>query len=462
MTAVTANPGSFRDPGSRVYEQGDKILRWIGDQGVANYESARDAGVLDRLIGDGFFVSSKECERGAISGNCDASYVLEHERIPFVSYPYEWSFSLLKRAAMFHIDLHLRALEQGFTLTDATAYNIQFKGTRPIGIDHLSLKPYEVGEIWAGHRQFCMQFLNPLILWSRKGVAPNSWFRGSLEGITPEDLAPLMALRDMLSFTVLSHVIGQASLQRRAVAKGKGIPPKKRSKLSRTGMVGMLQGLRGFIEKCEPPLKATVWGEYADNTSYEVSERSDKGAFVAEMVAASKPEVLFDLGCNSGEYSEIALKNGAGYVVGFDFDFGALEAAVGRADKKDLNFLPLWLDAANPSPSQGWAQAERSGLSERGEADALVALAFIHHIVVGKNVPMDMAVAWIISMAPKGIIEFPPKNDLMVQRLLANRTDIFPDYGEGSFLAAVTERAKVVKTRVVSKSGRMLLWYDRT
>ncbi len=462
MNAITVNPGSFRDPGSRVYEAGDKVFRWIGNQGVSNYERARDAGVLDRLIGDGYFVSSRECAPDSVPTENNAAYMLEHERIPFISYPYEWSFSLLKRAALFHLDLHLKALEQGFTLSDATAYNIQFQGTRPVGIDHLSLKPYEEGEIWAGHRQFCMQFLNPLILWSRKGIAPNNWFRGALEGISPEELAPLMSVKDRLSWTILSHVIGQAVLQRRAVDKDQTIAPDKRPTLSKNGMIGMLQGLRGFIEKCDPPMSPTVWGDYAENTSYAAAERSDKGAFVAKMVATTKPGMLFDLGCNSGEYSEISLNNGANYVVGFDFDFGALEGATQRADQKGLNFLPLWLDAANPSPSQGWAQAERSGLSERGKADALVALAFLHHIVIGKNVPMDMAVDWICSLAPTGIIEFPPKNDAMVQRLLANRPDIFPDYEEETFLAAVRKRARVVETHTVSKSGRMLLWYDRT
>lgn len=459
---ITLNPGSFRDPGSRVYEQGERILRWIGDQGASAYESARDTGVLARLIEHDYFVSCEERAPEAIPGRSDARYVLEHERVPFISYPYEWCFSMLKQAALFHLDLHLKALDEGFTLTDATAYNIQFRGTKPIGIDHLSLRPYEDGEIWAGHRQFCMQFLNPLILWSRKGVAPNSWFRGSLEGIAPEELAPLMSLRDRCSFTILSHVIGQASLQQRAVAKDRQVVPEKRPKLSRTGMIGMLQGLRGFIENCQAPTKPTVWGEYAENTSYEAAERSAKGAAIAELVSVIKPDMFFDLGCNSGEYSEIALNNGAQRAVGFDFDFGALEAAVARVEERNLNFLPLWLDAANPSPSQGWAQAERKGLRERSAADALIALAFIHHIVIGKNVPMEMAVDWIISMAPKGIIEFPPKNDPMVQRLLSNRSDIFPDYTEERFLTAITNRAKILKRTEISKSGRLLLTYDRS
>lgn len=458
---LAANSGSFRDPGGRIYEQGNKIYRWVGDYGASAYESARDSGVLQQLIEQEYLVSCEERAPSTIGGMPNACYVLEHERLPFVSYPYEWCFSLLKRAALFHLDFHLKALELDYTLTDATAYNVQFKGTRPIFIDHLSLKPYESGEIWAGHRQFCTQFLNPIILWSRKGVAPNNWFRGSLEGISPEELAPLMSVKDKFSFTILSHVVGQAMLQRRAIANSRKILPEEQPRLSRTGLRGILEGLRSFIQKCRPPHAATVWGDYAENTSYEAAERQAKGEAIARMVAAAKPRMIFDLGCNSGEYSEIALANGAKEAVGFDFDFGALEAAVKRAEDRSLNFLPLWLDAANPSPSQGWAQSERAGLFERSKADALIALAFIHHIVIGRNVPMALALDWIIAMAPRGIIEFPPKNDPMVQRLLANRPDIFPDYTEDNFVALIGRRAKIINQELVSKSGRLLVTYER-
>ena len=108
-----------------------------------------------------------------------AVHLLEHPRVPFISYPYEWSASLLRKAALHHLDTQLEALERGFTLSDATAYNVQFVGPKPVFIDHLSFRPYRDGEIWAGHRQFCMQFLNPLIIWSRLGIAPNPWYRGN-------------------------------------------------------------------------------------------------------------------------------------------------------------------------------------------------------------------------------------------------------------------------------------------
>ena len=464
MTPLACDPGSFRDPGGRIYSDGARIFRTVNRPNAEAYEQARDSGLLARLAERDLLLGSEERDR-KLAGEAGKSavHLLEHPRIPFVSYPYEWSASLLRKAALHHLDTQLEALQRGFTLSDATAYNVQFVGPKPVFIDHLSFRPYRDGEIWAGHRQFCMQFLNPLILWSRLGISPNNWYRGSQEGIAPEDLAPLLGLRDRFSWTILTHVIAQAALQKRSVKSGTIAAGQHRTaRLPKASYQGMLEGLRSFIAATAPKREATVWGDYAGNNSYGDAEAQAKRAFVQEMAAAVKPKLLFDLGCNSGDYSIASLEAGAEYVVGFDFDFGALETALQRAEQGNHNYLPLWLDAANPSPSQGWGQAERKGLKERSNADAVVALAFIHHIAIGKNVPLDMVVDWIMAMAPHGIIEFPPKSDPMVQCLLSQRDDIFPDYTEEAFRAAVGKRGRIVSEKHLTPGGRLLVRYDRS
>ena len=462
MTNFIADAGSFRDPGGQVFTSGERVLRAVMLSSAPAYEAARDGGLLDALVEKQMLVGSKEVDPSALQERpAPLRYLLEHPRIPFVSYPYEWSFSQLKSAALHHLDLHLAALAAQFTLSDATAYNVQFIGARPIFIDHLSVVPYREGQIWAGHRQFCMQFLNPLLLWALRGVQPNAWFRGSLEGIPPEDLSPLLSWRHKMSWTVLTHVAMQASLQRRSVRQNSTDGKLREQRLPRHALTGMLSGLRSYIAGLKLANQATVWGNYAQDNSYQSAEAAAKRRFVSEMVQATRPALLLDLGCNSGDYSIAALEAGAGYVVGFDYDQGALEHAYQRSLRDELRFLPLWLDAANPSPSQGWGQAERKGMAERARADALIALAFIHHIVIGRNVPLGMAVDWLMQMAPQGVIEFPPKEDPMVQRLLALREDIFPDYSVASFLAEVGKRGRVVKSETLSEGGRVLVWYER-
>lgn len=458
MTIATPDPGSFRDPGARVYMSDGAIYRAIMKQGAPAYLAAKDAGLYESLAEKGLLLPARE-----VAVNIDgAAFTLEHPAIPFISYPYEWSFAMHRAAALLHLDLHIEALKEGFTLSDATAYNVQFRGTQPVFIDHMSLRQYREGEIWAGHRQFCSQFLNPLLFWSRLRLTPNHWFRGSLEGIAPEELAPLLSFRDKFSWTVMAHVIAQAKLQRRHVGKdGDASVRLKTARLPKQALFGMLSGLRRYIAAMRPASQETVWAEYAGATSYSGVEQQAKRAFVEDMVRSTKPGLLFDLGCNTGDYSEAALDAGAGYVVGFDFDHATLDRAYDRFNRGRRPFLPLWMDAANPSPSQGWAQAERKGFGDRARADALVALAFVHHIAVGRNVPLAQVVDWLIGLAPAGVIEFPSKSDAMIQRMLALREDIFVDYTEAEFLAAVKSRARIVRSHHLPENGRLLVWFDR-
>ena len=227
-------------------------------------------------------------------------------------------------------------------------------------------------------------------------------------------------------------------------------------------MIGLLRGLRRMISRLQPKgLKTTVWCDYEDNTSYDAEETNAKRAFVADFIRVVHPTMLWDLGCNTGAYSELALVNGARRVVGFDFDLGALEAAVSRADEKDLDLLPLLLDATNPSPRQGWRQRERAGLKERANAQAILALAFLHHLVIGKNIPLGEAVDWLVQVAPAGVIEFVPKTDPMVRRMLAQREDIFNDYDIETFRQMLSSISRVQKEMTLSETGRTLFIYER-
>ena len=463
MNVPLRDPGSFRDPRGSVYRSGDGILRTVMPSGAEAYRAVRDAGLFDELAARGYLLPIEEISLPPFEAMAQAEHVIKSPRLPFISYPYEWSFALHRKAALLHLDLHLAALERGCDLSDASAYNVQFQGATPVFIDHLSLRPYREGSVWTAHRQFCMQFLNPLLCHSVLKIAPNTWFRGALEGIEPEVLAPLLPLRSKLSWTVLVHVVMQAALQRRASGRQPAATRKLRTvSVSKVALTGMLQGLARAIGAMKPPGGATTWSDYADSNSYAAAEADAKRRFIAAMAGAVRPNVLVDLGCNTGEYTEVALAAGARRAIGFDFDHGALNRAVARAEAKKLDFLPLWLDAANPSPNQGWGQTERLGLTERLRADAIIALALVHHIAISRNVPLDSVVDWIIGLAPAGVIEFPDKSDPMVQQLLALREDIFPEYDQEHFVAHVQRRARIVRQERLGEGGRLLVWFDRT
>lgn len=450
-------PGSFRDPAGGVFEADGKIYRTVTAAGAAAFRAARDTGVLDLLVERRMLVPFAEVQPTGAEEAAGAVYLLEHPRLGTISHPYEWSFALLREAALFHLDLQLVLLDKGFALSDASAYNVQFVGPAPIFIDHLSIRPYREGEFWLGHRQFCEQFLNPLLLRSTLGVAHNAWYRGNLEGIPTSDLARLLPLSKRLSWKLLVHVILQDRLQHSSRStKNLGEALQNRS-LPRTQFRAMIEQLRGWIDGLRPAgERATTWANYAACNTYSDGESAAKKQFVADFVKAQAPASVVDLGCNTGDYTKICLEHGAQRVVGFDFDQQAIDAAHARAKAENLAFLPLFLDARNPSPNQGWLEAERAGFAGRFRADAVLALAFEHHLAIAHNVPLAQVLDFLLLIAPQGVVEFVPKSDPTVRTMLALRDDIFPDYDEDHFRRLLSQRARIVRDEQISASGRRM------
>jgi len=462
--------GSFRDPSGHVFYENGRVFRTVNPCASEDFSYVEGTGLPKRLVAKGWLIDSQKVDSETLREDVGkAQFVLEHPRIPFISYPYEWSFSALKSATLLHLDLHLEALQVGVTLSDASAYNIQFIGTRPVFIDRLSLVQYRDGEIWVGHGQFCEQFLNPLLLRKIFGVPHNYWYRGSQEGITSEEFSRLLPFRQKWSRNIFTHIVLPSFFQKTTHIQDSTFPEATIQKggLPRARFIHMLTKLRNWIEGFEPADGGkTKWAEYEKTHSYKDSEAKEKADFIREFTASVKPKILWDIGCNTGVFSEIALESGAKYVVGFDFDHGALETAFCRSKDKTLQFLPVFLDAANPTSNQGWGEIERKGLSTRANANGILALALIHHLAIAKNISLGQIVEWLVSLAPEGVVEFVPKQDEMVKKMLKLRIDIFQDYSQDSFLTCLRQYAEIKKILQISTSGRSLIWFscqkDRT
>jgi ribosomal protein L11 methylase PrmA len=427
---------------------------------IEAFNFVRQSGLFDKLLANGWLVPFEEADPSVLGElTAQPSLVLEHPRLPFISYPYEWPFSALKEAALHHLKVHLLALEHGVTMSDASAYNIQFKGGTPVFIDHLSFVPLEDGGFWKGHRQFSEQFLNPLLLRAFLGIPHNAWYRGNLEGIPTDHLSRLMPFRRKLSFNVLMHVTLPARFQRTFSDTGsvKEINAAKTAKLPLATLRRMLQKLAGWIERLEPLDGKTEWSDYAEQNSYDDSAADMKRGYIESFVADTQPAMVWDLGCNTGDYSVAALDAGAGHVVGFDVDQGALDRGFERVRREKIEFLPLYFDAANPAPDQGWGQEERNGMLKRAPADGVLALALVHHLAISCNIPVSRITQWLTRIGKAGVVEFVPKSDPMVKRLLQLREDIFPDYTADRFLEALKADAEIVDIAEVPNSDRSLI-----
>jgi SAM-dependent methyltransferase len=237
----------------------------------------------------------------------------------------------------------------------------------------------------------------------------------------------------------------------------------KSIRLSKAALTNNLRSMRGLVAGLQPPASQhSPWQEYERTAQYTPDERAGKARFVADVVAASGARTVWDIGCNSGEYSEIALRSGANLVIGFEPDPGALNAAFRRAEAHQLNFLPLSVDVANPPPSAGWMQRERAGLMQRTNADLVLCLALLHHLVIGRNLPQAEVLAWLVSLAPNGVLEFVPKSDPMAQQLLTWKPAVAPDYDLTTLKSMLGSLARITREEVVTASGRTLLAYSRT
>jgi ribosomal protein L11 methylase PrmA len=461
--ALAAEPGSFRDPSGRVIERDGRVLRVIADRAAGDYAWVRDHELIDQFVRAGRLVATRELDP-AQEGLAEPGvrYLLEHERIPFISYPYEWPFAALQAAALLHLDFHLELLEQNATLIDASAYNVQFRGPRPVFIDVLSLRRYRAGEAWYGHRQFSEQFLNPLLLQALHGIAFNGWYRGAMEGVATPDLARTLRWRDRISWRVMTHVTGPAVLQRMAQSgRVKARTPARTQLLPKASLVALLKGLRTWIAGLHPHRDtAAPWAAYTTTHTYSSEEADAKRRFVAEFVEATKPATVIDVGCNTGDYAAVALSAGAQSVIGLEADPMTADKAFRRAAAGAMPFLPLVMDAADPSPSRGWREAERRSLSQRARFDGVIALAFVHHLAVARNVPLDQVVGWLTGLAPCGVVEFVQKDDPTVQQMLALREDVFDDYSLRDFTSLLARHARIVRQEPVSAAGRVLFWYE--
>jgi len=459
------DPASFRDPSGRVYIRDGRVFRTVMPCASDDYKYVKSSGLIEELEREGLIVESKQIDPATLgeeaAGACN---VIEHPRLPFISYPYEWSFPALKTAGLMFLDIQLRALAKGVTLSDASAYNVQFVGPKPIFIDRLSFRRYEEGEFWLGHKQFCEQFLNPLLLRSIFGIPHNQWYRGAQEGIASEDLVRLLPWRRKLNWKILTNVVLPVTFQKKATKEliAEQAKSYKKRKLPLVTFRRILKSLKEWISGLKPAdTGKSVWSDYAKTHSYSSEELEHKRKFVSNFIESLKPKLVGDLGTNIGDYAAVALKAGAEYVIGLDYDQKALEIAFSRAQEERLQYLPLFLDAANPTPDQGWAQKERKGLSHRLAADAILALAFTHHLAIGRNIPLSELLNWLTSLAPNGVIEFVPKSDPMIKYMLNFREDIFQDYTEERFLSYLESVANIVETEVVSSTGRRLIRYTR-
>ena len=446
--------GSFRDPSGFVYSRDGTIYRQVNRSFRQHFDAFLASGLYDELVRERLLVPHERVGL-ELSATADAYAVIRPERVDFISYPYEWSFSQLQDAASITLEVQERALARGFTLRDSSAYNIQFHGGRPVLIDTLSLEPRQEGKAWDAYKQFCEHFLLPLTLMSQRDVRCNAFLRTYLEGI-PLDLgSKLLPRLTWLSPNSLLHIHLHALAQARYAGTALGSAAKGRT-MSQDALVKLVKSLGTAIQRLSWNPAGTEWADYTTDNNYSPAASQSKRGRVVEYLGSCGARTVWDLGANTGDYSRAA-REVASLVVSFDMDPAAVERNYRQARSAgETGILPLLLDLVNPSPGQGWAGRERLSLEGRGPADAVLALALVHHLAIGHNLPLDRIAAYLARLGRTLIIEFVPKSDGQVARLLLSRPDIFPNYTKAEFEKAFADYFTTDAVSRVEESERWL------
>ncbi len=454
MKKRTTNPeaSSFRDPDGFIYSIGDSLYRQVNFSAKDNFDLLLSSGLYQKLIEKNLLIPHKQVAK-KLGLTKDCYKAIKPELIPFISYPYEWSFSQLKDAALLTLKVQKLSIEHGMSLKDASGFNVQFIGCCPVFIDTLSFEGYKEGSPWVAYRQFCQHFLAPLALMAKKDLRLNMLLAGFIDGI-PLDLASkLLPLKSKLNFSLLTHIHLHASNQKRMADKK---IEKGRFKMTKFQMNSFICSLESTVKGLKINKGQTEWGKYYTFTNYSSRAFKQKKLILKSFLRKIKPKLVVDLGANTGMFSRIATDLDV-YTVACDIDPLAVEKSYleGKKNEESL-LLSLVIDLTNPSPSLGWENEERKSFNQRAKADCIIAFAIIHHLAISNNLPLGHIARYFSSLGNWLIVEFVPKADSKVKILLQNREDIFKNYSKENFEKEFSRYYKIIREEPIKESKRII------
>lgn len=463
---IEPNSGSFRDPINRIYEGKGLVLRGLNEQALATYNKlATESFFLEclkrkQIINTTILSPDKNKVAIEIMEKGWAG-VLSHSPIPFISYPYEWPFSMLKDAAMLHLHLLEKSLENSWTLKDATPFNIQWVGAHPTFIDIPSFEPWVEGDSWFGYRQFCAMFLIPLMLKAHVDINYIPLLRSQLDGIEPTEAIKYFHGINRFKAGVLSHIYFPAKVEQYINKREQNTTTTQKwaiQKQSKARVLGLVQSVARLVKGLKIDIGNSAWSQYNKNHSYEEIDFSAKKAFVLKHVSCRHWKQVWDIGCNTGVFSKLCCDH-ADHVISVDGDQGAVENLyLSEKNKDHSKILSLVMNLSNLSPNQGWRGQERTAFDNRKKPDLVLCLALIHHIRISANIPLTLFFEWLHSLKASILIEFVNRDDEMVIKLLQNKKETYEDYSLKTFISESEKFFNIVDRQILKDGNRELFF----
>jgi SAM-dependent methyltransferase len=459
MDQVETVRRSFRDPAGSVVHSAGRVLRYVNATGASDFKAFQDSDTVKHFIREGKIVGTCCLE----SANGEGVTVLEHERIPFASYPYEWAPEMLSAAGLLTIDIAEALLGENMGLKDATPFNILWRGPNPVFVDVLSIERRDpLDATWLPLAQFQRTFVLPLMANALLSVPLNRTFLTSREGLEPEDLFRWAGSSMKWNRNYMTEVALPVWLNRRSHGAG-SLYQKRRVESpdkARYILESLFRRQRNLLTRAKSTNgRSSAWSDYAESSTHYSNAQADaKKRFVEEVLRDFAPRRVLDIGCNTGHFSAMAARSGAA-VVAVDSDPAVVSLAWQRARTDNLDILPLSGNIANPSPATGWRNGECPSFLERaaGAFDCVMMLAVVHHLLVTERVPLREVVQLVAQITTDLVIlEFVGPKDPMFQRIARGRDDLHREDTSDAFEQSCQGVFDIVRSLVLPESQRSL------
>ena len=449
------DPGSFRDPSGHVFYEKNKVFRSVNYSYKKHYDHLIASGLYDRLINENLLVKHSEVE---LTQKFEGQYkILEAEKVPFISYPYEWSFNQFKDAILLTLQIQLISVKYNMTLKDSTPFNIQFVDNKPIFIDTLSFELIEGDNyVWKPYKQFCEMFLGPICLMSYVDPNLNKLLINNINGVPLNLINKLLPLKSKFNISVFIHIVLHNILKEKGDGNSK--PTKKQSIITKEKHLNFIKQLENFVSEIKLPSFGSEWGQYNEET---ISEKKDyvidKKRTIKSFLENEQYNLVWDVGSNDGFFSRILAKKYSEYLISFDIDWRCVDSNYIKCQSlKIKNVFPIILDLSNPTPPVGWMNKERSSVYERfGSPDLISCFALIHHII-NVGIPLENFMNFLCKTNKDVLIEYVPFSDPKCQIIFESRGKDFKYPTQNEFEIILKNQFNIVAKKKLNETNRAL------
>jgi hypothetical protein len=458
MANNSRHASSYRDPSGHVYVENNVIKRIIFPSYFPQYEALKTAGFFQKAFQHQLLIPHEEIEVSS------EHICIQPEQIPFITYPYEWSFQQYKEAALHTLKLQKYALQHNFSLKDATAYNIAFHKGNAIFIDTLSLDFYTENTPWRAYKQFITHFLGPLVVAKYHGAAFLKTMSNFIDGVPLKIIASLLPGKTKLNPFLYTNIHLLAKYENKHQTED--VQTSKQASLSKKGLFNILDSLYNYIKKLQLN-EQSEWGNYYQNTNYSDAAFQQKSIIINDWMQTLQAKKIIDVGGNDGTFVR-ELKSTVDTALVGDIDNNAVDHNHFLIKKnKEQHIIPFVIDLLNPSAAIGFQNTERFSFVQRVQEfkpEVTFALALIHHLSLTGNVPFENSASFFASFSENLIIEFPKRADSYATRLLnakAEFKDQFGHYNLENFESVYSQYFDVIDKKIIEDSERVLYLFKK-